>query len=138
MSGCALFGHPASSVFSQEVMEIFVAQYTDATKVDDPIDYDEFEINPKGFLYHARIHNPYKNGTDKVGRREKKRKERGRGVPLAWPSCVVSCMYVWHTLSNTLLLALCLLCSFVTVLLATDQEQHHAQLRQLHRCGRDV
>ena len=24
-------------------MEIFVAQYTDATKVDDPIDYDEFE-----------------------------------------------------------------------------------------------
>lgn len=40
-------------IWEEEAVEVFLAPGT-----DDPVDYLEFEVSPRGVLFDARIHNP--------------------------------------------------------------------------------
>ena len=109
-----------SETWNQEVMEMFLAPGEAAGK--DPSLYQEFEITPSGTFYHARINNPYHNGTDKVRARfcawPIPRFPSWRGLRLAFLFCLPY-MYLSNSRTAFVLLLLLLLLLFSPALLAT-------------------
>jgi hypothetical protein len=48
-------------VYEEEAVEVFLA-----TGTENPVDYFEFEVSPRGVLWEGRIHNPTSRRTDRV------------------------------------------------------------------------